>query len=422
MEVRRSLPTPFLLLLASLALQIIFVALAAETTGPASLETCTAASGEAGAEKNTCANVPAAAAAAESAASAASDGAGDDADAGVPTLALTLETARAGAEGAEPEGERRVVQLSAWSPRAYLFKRFLSEEECDHIVAQANPRLQRSSVVDGVDGHVSVSQVRTSSGMFMEKGEDEVIKRIEERIAVWTFLPLANQESLQVLRYGVGQKYDAHHDYFDDPKHLQRGGHRYATVLMYLNNVTKGGETTFPMHKDPTPKDDSWSDCAQGVLGVKPIKGDALLFFNMLPDGSPDESSLHHACPVVEGEKWSAPKWIHVGSFDEPAAQGGGACVDSNAFCEAWAEMGECERNKDYMIGSKGSPGACRKSCKVCSAEGADEAEGAAAEGASDGDDVPAEGELKNDGADDEANGSAADAAADAAEAGTASA
>ncbi|CAI5471449.1 unnamed protein product [Closterium sp. Yama58-4] len=328
MAVSRVLSAAFVLLLlgAAFALHVSLVA-AAEEADRGNLETCTAAADTPGAQAKTCANV----AAAETADSTASNASADSAnsaveDGGNPSLTLRLDTASG---GGGDEGDRRVIQLSSWRPRAYLFKRFLSEEECDHIVAQATPRLQRSSVVDGVDGHVSVSAVRTSSGMFMEKGEDDVIARIEQRIAVWTFLPLANQESLQVLRYGVGQKYDPHHDYFDDPLHKQRGGHRYATVLMYLNNVTKGGETTFPTHKDPTPKDDSWSDCAKGVLGVKPIKGDALLFFNLLPDGTPDESSLHHACPVVEGEKWSAPKWIHVGSFDETPAAG---CVDSNAL------------------------------------------------------------------------------------------
>ena len=72
--------------------------------------------------------------------------------------------------------------------------------------------------------------------------------------------------ALQVLRYTEGQKYEPHHDYFSDPVNKQYGGHRYATVLMYLNNVTLGGETVFPTARDDTPKDDSWSDCAKGYL------------------------------------------------------------------------------------------------------------------------------------------------------------
>lgn len=55
-----------------------------------------------------------------------------------------------------------------------------------------------------------------------------------------------NGEDIQVLRYEHGQKYDPHYDYFTDKVNIVRGGHRVATVLMYLTNVTKGGETVFP--------------------------------------------------------------------------------------------------------------------------------------------------------------------------------
>jgi len=55
-----------------------------------------------------------------------------------------------------------------------------------------------------------------------------------------------NGEDIQVLRYEHGQKYDAHFDYFHDKVNIVRGGHRMATILMYLSNVTKGGETVFP--------------------------------------------------------------------------------------------------------------------------------------------------------------------------------
>lgn len=55
-----------------------------------------------------------------------------------------------------------------------------------------------------------------------------------------------NGEDIQVLRYEHGQKYDPHYDYFSDEVNTVRGGHRIATVLMYLTDVAKGGETVFP--------------------------------------------------------------------------------------------------------------------------------------------------------------------------------
>lgn len=102
------------------------------------------------------------------------------------------------------------------------------------------------------------------------------------------------------------------------------------------------------------------------VFAVKPMKGDALLFFNLHPNATTDPSSLHGSCPVVEGEKWSATRWIHVKSFERPVSRTTG-CVDENESCEKWAKAGECKKNPVYMVGSETDQGYCRKSCKACS-------------------------------------------------------
>jgi prolyl 4-hydroxylase len=46
-------------------------------------------------------------------------------------------------------------------------------------------------------------RVRTSSGMFLNRGEDEIIDRIESRIAKYTAIPKENGEGLQILHYQV---------------------------------------------------------------------------------------------------------------------------------------------------------------------------------------------------------------------------
>jgi hypothetical protein len=49
--------------------------------------------------------------------------------------------------------------------------------------------------------------------------------------------------------------------------------------------------------------------CARNGLGVRPRRGDALLFFSLKPDGATqDPASLHAGCPVVRGTKWIATK------------------------------------------------------------------------------------------------------------------
>ncbi|VAH15537.1 unnamed protein product [Triticum turgidum subsp. durum] len=202
-------------------------------------------------------------------------------------------------------------------------------------------------VADNESGKSVQSEVRTSSGMFLEKRQDEVVARIEERIAAWTFLPSENGESIQILHYKNGEK-----------------------VLMYLSNIEKGGETIFPNAEGKLTqhKDETASECARNGYAVKPVKGDALLFFSLHPDATTDPDSLHGSCPVIEGQKWSATKWIHVRSFENSGKQGGSGdgCEDENVLCSQWAAVGECAKNPNYMVGTKEAPGFCRKSCNVC--------------------------------------------------------
>ena len=44
-------------------------------------------------------------------------------------------------------------------------------------------------------------------------------------------------------------------------------------------------------------------------MSVKPRKGDAVLFWTMMPDGTEDSATIHGSCDVLKGEKWSATIW-----------------------------------------------------------------------------------------------------------------
>ncbi|XP_023530715.1 probable prolyl 4-hydroxylase 7 [Cucurbita pepo subsp. pepo] len=264
----------------------------------------------------------------------------------------------------------RVVQLSS-QPRAFLYKGFLSAEECQHLIDLAKDYLEQSLVVDDITGASRSSTDRTSTGMFLYKAQDDIVAGIEAKIAAWTFLPVDNGEPIQILRYENGQQYVPHFDFFQDPVNVAAGGHRIATVLMYLSNVERGGETVFPDSPAKVFEEENkdLSDCSTTGYGVKPKKGDALLFFSLHPNVTTDPTSYHGSCPVIEGEKWSATKWIHMLPVDEIWRNPD--CVDENEHCSAWAKAGECEKNPGYMVGSslgsKEDLGYCRLSCKACS-------------------------------------------------------
>ncbi|EYU36811.1 hypothetical protein MIMGU_mgv1a011044mg [Erythranthe guttata] len=217
-------------------------------------------------------------------------------------------------------GERgdQWTEVLSWEPRAFVYHNFLSKEECEYLINLARPHMVKSTVVDSKTGKSKDSRVRTSSGMFLRRGRDKVIKDIEKRIADYTFIPAEHGEGLQVLHYEVGQKYEPHYDYFLDDFNTKNGGQRIATVLMYLSDVEEGGETIFPAAKGNFSTVPGWnekSECAKRGLAVKPKMGDALLFWSMRPDATLDPTSLHGGCPVIVGNKWSSTKWMHVGEY-----------------------------------------------------------------------------------------------------------
>lgn len=67
------------------------------------------------------------------------------------------------------------------------------------------------------------------------------MSEIEDRVANWTRIPVIHQEELSILKYEIGQEYQAHWDEDDPTKRPEITGgednYRVATVLMYLEGM-----------------------------------------------------------------------------------------------------------------------------------------------------------------------------------------
>jgi prolyl 4-hydroxylase len=148
---------------------------------------------------------------------------------------------------------------------------------------------------------------RTSSGTHFERGESELIGRIEQRISEPTGHPVENGEPIQVLHYTPGAEYKPHFDYFDPAQPgnetvLAMGGQRVATLLMYLNDVEAGGSTVFPSIG----------------LDLLPRRGSAVSFAYTSESEETDARTLHGGSPVVTGEKRIATKWLRQRRYGGP--------------------------------------------------------------------------------------------------------
>jgi len=197
---------------------------------------------------------------------------------------------------------------------------FLTMDECAQIQTTASPSMRYADVtlMDKDKGRPA-SDFRTSQTTFLSSARHSFLRSIDRKTASLVRLPVTHQEDVQVLRYGETEKYDSHHDYFEPSLYQQDPGtlsliqkgrrNRMITVFWYLSDVERGGETVFPSF-DKLRAAPKHLQCESGGLRVRPEAGKVIVFYSQTPNGALDSDSLHGACPVKEGVKWAANKWV----------------------------------------------------------------------------------------------------------------
>ena len=173
-------------------------------------------------------------------------------------------------------------------PPIYIIDNFLSKDECNYIISLSKNQVQKSLVVDAVSGLGVPHPSRTSSSCY--HGYD--LKWLVSRVHRLTGVPQECQEPTQVARYHTGQFYLSHLDALSADK-LKDGNQRIGTVLIYLNNVQKGGATFFNNIN----------------VRVQPKEGSAVVFFPSKMDGTILESMLHTAEDASD-TKWVSQIWL----------------------------------------------------------------------------------------------------------------
>jgi hypothetical protein len=206
---------------------------------------------------------------------------------------------------------RRSIDMKAWlSPAApkvmsdapYIakFESFLTREQCDWLIRQAQGRMQSARVIHSRTAKMEVDRSRTNSTYeFDAVTSDMVLMLVCARMAAATASRPQALEHSNILHYAVGQQFTRHHDFFEPStpafaREIARGGQRALTFLTYLNEDFDQAETEFSLL-------DRRFRCATGG---------ALLFRNVDIHGNPDRSTLHAGLAPTRGEKWLLSQWI----------------------------------------------------------------------------------------------------------------
>lgn len=212
------------------------------------------------------------------------------------------------------------LKVISCAPRAFEIPNFLSAVEVQHILnVAAAEELKVSTTGDANRKEPQSHSTRSSRNSWLLRDKSPIIDAIYRRAAdllqideammrhrpdgelsdLPTTRPIVEQ--LQLVHYDVGQEYTAHHDFAYPSINDQFQQARYATLLLYLNEGMRGGETTFPR----------WSNAETfEQLRVVPQIGKAVLFYNILPDGNMDDLSQHEARKIRLGEKWLINLWV----------------------------------------------------------------------------------------------------------------
>jgi prolyl 4-hydroxylase len=180
-------------------------------------------------------------------------------------------------------------------PRIELFilRNFLDAPSCDALAALIDAQRRPSTIADD-NGD---SRFRTSETCDLDHSQP-IVAALDAALAQLSGIDPAYGEPLQGQRYGVGQEFKAHTDYFepggaDYAQFCSIAGQRSWTFMIYLNNVEAGGTTRFKMIDKL----------------IQPERGKLLAWNNRLPDGRVNPATLHHGMKVRKGTKYVITRW-----------------------------------------------------------------------------------------------------------------
>ncbi|KAE8146352.1 hypothetical protein BDV25DRAFT_132993 [Aspergillus avenaceus] len=203
-----------------------------------------------------------------------------------------------------PEDNYKIHILQR-DPLVIYIEDFLTHDEADHLVELGSKNYTPSTIYNGqITTHNP--QTRLSDRALLPR--DNAVRCLENRAKSFQgWNPDLWIERMWTQRYNVSGHYAHHYDWAGS---VARGGDRLSTFMVYLGDDCVGGGTNFPRLRRPG--DRSWCRFLEsGKEGVtfRVVKGNAVFWENLRPDGTGYRETWHGAFPVTKGEKVGLNIW-----------------------------------------------------------------------------------------------------------------
>ncbi|XXG96881.1 hypothetical protein Hte_003172 [Hypoxylon texense] len=191
-------------------------------------------------------------------------------------------------------------------------------------VAFMTKRLRPSLVTSGSENFAEVlnQTVRQSQTAVLPK-TDFVCNCLTQRMqSLLGNVQHMEVEALQIVKYETGgDQFKSHMDWFDTPKNDMaydpedesfKPSNRLGSIFAYLDDDCTRGETYFPHLSSVSESADGEKFAIpEGDTGllVKPRRGNAIFWNNLLPNGSGDPRVAHLGLQVDSGTKVGLNMW-----------------------------------------------------------------------------------------------------------------
>lgn len=176
-------------------------------------------------------------------------------------------------------------------PTLYLIHNLLTDEECDTVIAAAEPRVEpvvKDDILQmtmSADDFENVKRVMLWQGLLQSPGK----KAIEERIEQVTGFPATHFSDFVIDKLEPGAHWKPHYDFREGTIPPM------ASITIFLTE--NGASLVFPMSKDP--------------VKILARKGLAVVHHNINEKNRVDQNTLHAMLPSTSGPVYVARKYVY---------------------------------------------------------------------------------------------------------------